>query len=48
MGAITHITSFWNYRFPAGAPRAADAAELLAIFQDFTKGLVAELDLAAA
>jgi len=47
MGAITHITSFWNYRFPAGAPRAADAAELLTIFQDFTKGLAAELELAA-
>ncbi len=28
MGAIFHITSFWNYRFPVGAPRAADAAEL--------------------
>jgi hypothetical protein len=48
MGAITHITSFWNYRFPTGAPRVADAAELLTIFQDFTKGLVAELELAAA
>jgi hypothetical protein len=48
MGAITHITSFWNYRFPAGAPRVADASELLTIFQDFTKGLVAELELKAA
>jgi hypothetical protein len=48
MGAIFHITSFWNYRFPVGAPRAADAAELVTIFQDFTKGLTAELELAAA
>jgi hypothetical protein len=47
MGAIFHITSFWNYRFPVGAPRAADAAELVTIFQDFTKGLTAELELAA-
>ena len=47
MGAITHITSFWNYRFPAGAPRAADAGELLAIFQDFTRGLAAEMRNAA-
>jgi len=39
MGAISHITSFWNYRFPAGAPRAAEAGELIAIFQDFSRGL---------
>lgn len=47
MGAISHITSFWNYRFPVGAPRATDADELIAIFQDFTRGLAAEMDLAA-
>jgi hypothetical protein len=47
MGAISHITSFWNYRFPAGAPRTADAAELITIFQDFGRGLAAEIQMAA-
>ncbi len=47
MGAISHITSFWNYRFPAGAPRAAYADELVAIFQDFSRGMAAEFDRAA-
>lgn len=47
MGAMSHITSFWNYRFPAGAPRTADAEELIAIFQDFTKSLTAEFAAAA-
>jgi hypothetical protein len=47
MGAMSHITSFWNYRFPVGAPRTADAEELIAIFQDFTKSLAAEFALAA-
>jgi hypothetical protein len=48
MGAITHITSFWNYRFPQGAPRAAHADELVTIFQDFTKGMAADVEMAAA
>jgi hypothetical protein len=47
MGALSHITSFWNYRFPAGAPKGAEAEELIAIFQDFTKGLASEISLAA-
>jgi hypothetical protein len=47
MGAMSHITSFWNYRFPVGAPRTADAEELITIFQDFTKSLMSEFDLAA-
>jgi hypothetical protein len=37
MGAMSHVTSFWQYRFPAGAPRTADAEELTIIFQDFVK-----------
>jgi hypothetical protein len=44
---MSHITSFWNYRFPVGAPRTADAEELVAIFQDFTKSLTPEFALAA-
>ncbi|HET7084604.1 MAG TPA: hypothetical protein VFI23_07535 [Rhizomicrobium sp.] len=47
MGAISHITSFWNYRFPQGAPRAAHSEELVTIFQDFTKGLMMDMELAA-
>ena len=47
MGAISHITSFWNYRFPQGAPRVAHTEELVTIFQDFTKGLAVDMELAA-
>jgi hypothetical protein len=47
MGAISHITSFWNYRFPVGAPRAAHADELIVIFQDFSRGMAAEFAEAA-
>jgi len=38
MGAISHIVSFWRYRFPQNAPKLIDAEELAAIFQDFTSG----------
>ena len=47
MGAVSHITSFWNYRFPAGMPRSADAEELCAILLDFSQSLGQE-QLAAA
>ena len=47
MGALSHVTSFWKYRFPAGAPRTVDCDELTAIFQDFSKGFTAETNLAA-
>jgi hypothetical protein len=48
MGALSHITSFWKYRFPAGAPKSVDCEELTAIFQDFSKGFSLENRLAAA
>ena len=38
MGTISHIASFWRYRFPRNAPLMVDAEELAAIFQDFTAG----------
>jgi hypothetical protein len=38
MGAISHIVSFWRYRFPPGAPAHIDAEELSVIFADFTSG----------
>lgn len=37
MGALTHITSFWKYRFPTAAALVVDGDELTAIFQDFSK-----------
>jgi hypothetical protein len=38
LGAISHIVSFWRYRFPLGGPANIDAEELAAIFQDFSCG----------
>ena len=38
LGAISHIVSFWRYRFPQGRSIPADAEELAAIFQDFASG----------
>jgi hypothetical protein len=38
MGAISHIVSFWRYRFPPGGPKHIDAEELTIIFQDFIGG----------
>jgi hypothetical protein len=38
MGAISHIVSFWRYRFPPDTPAHIDAEELSIIFQDFTSG----------
>ena len=38
LGAISHIVSFWRYRFPPGSPTYIDGDELAAIFQDFSSG----------
>jgi hypothetical protein len=38
LGAISHIVSFWRYRFPPGGTTNIDADELAAIFQDFSSG----------
>ena len=38
LGGISHIVSFWRYRFPPGSPSHVDAEELSAIFQDFSSG----------
>ena len=42
MGAMSHVTSFWQYRFPKGSPKTADADELLAIFEDFLRSFGTE------
>jgi len=39
LGTISHIVSFWRYRFPLGVPARIDAEQLSAIFQDFSSGL---------
>jgi hypothetical protein len=38
LGAISHIVSFWRYRFRPGSESNVDAEELSAIFQDFCSG----------
>ena len=44
MGAMSHIVSFWQYRFPEAVPRAADAEELIMIFQDFAQSMSLEVN----
>ena len=39
LGAINHITSFWNFRFPKGRPKQISAEELIDIFADFEASL---------
>ena len=38
LGAISHIVSFWRYRFPPRMPAKVDAEDLAVIFQDFCSG----------
>jgi hypothetical protein len=47
IGLMSHVASFWQYRFPEGAPRTADVEELVTIFQDFTQSFGAQLKHAA-
>jgi hypothetical protein len=44
LGAISHIVSFWRYRFPRGAAASIDAEELSAIFQDFSSSFGDKVD----
>ena len=39
MASLSHITSFWKYRFGAGSSRLMDGEELVAIFQDFARSV---------
>jgi hypothetical protein len=43
IGVISHIASFWRYRFPAGKPLRAPIHEAAEIFQDFEAGLATSL-----
>ncbi|HWA60910.1 MAG TPA: hypothetical protein VG939_06020 [Caulobacteraceae bacterium] len=39
LGAVQHVVSFWNYRFPPGKPPFVGAQELFDILADFEDGL---------
>jgi hypothetical protein len=39
LGAVSHIVSFWNYRFPAGRLPVVNGEELVDIFADFEASL---------
>ena len=38
MGALSHISSFWRFRFPDQERASIDAEELVMMLQDFSKG----------
>ena len=38
-GLMSHIASFWRYRFPDGKPLRVPATELLEILRDFESSL---------
>lgn len=42
IGVVSHIASFWRYRFPAGKPPVADLSEAVDILQEFEAGLGCE------
>jgi hypothetical protein len=39
LGAVNHIVSFWNFRFPKGRAKAISVEELIDIFSDFESSL---------
>jgi len=43
-GMVSHIASFWRYRFPIGRPLKVELDELFDILQDFHQGLAGEDD----
>ena len=48
LGAVSHVVSYWNYRFPGGRPPPTPADDLKDIFQDFETRLgVAARDVRA-
>jgi len=46
-GMVSHIASFWRYRFPKGKPLSAELDELFDILQDFHHGLGEDEELAS-
>jgi hypothetical protein len=47
LGAMSHVTSFWQYRFPSRARKTVHAEELLTILLDFSQSFGAEMSAAA-
>jgi hypothetical protein len=47
-GVVSHIASFWRFRFPKDKPLQAHVGELLDILQDFEAGLGVEAPARAA
>jgi hypothetical protein len=43
VGVISHISSYWRYRFPRSEPLTVDVEEAIDIFQDFETGLAVPL-----
>ena len=43
-GMVSHIASFWRYRFPKGRPLTVELDELFDILQDFHQGLGEDAD----
>jgi len=41
-GMVSHIASFWRYRFPKGRPLKVELDELFDILQDFHQGLAGD------
>ena len=41
-GTVSHVASFWRYRFPKGKPLMAPMGELIDLLQDFESGLGVE------
>jgi hypothetical protein len=48
VGGVSHITSYWNYRFKDGAPGPMSTAELMDILSEFHASLPAQQDFPAA
>jgi hypothetical protein len=42
LGIITHMCTFWSFRFPPGAAPMMDYAEALELFRDFAAGFARE------
>jgi hypothetical protein len=47
-GTLSHIATFWRYRFPKGRPLTASMGELFDILQDFESSLGSEPHLSQA
>ena len=47
LGVMSHVTSFWQYRFPAHSPKVIAAEDLLGILLDFAQSFGIALGAAA-